>query len=101
MAAHADVPAVDLHLHFGVFVPVHRRAAQGGRQEQQPQRLTLQREHPQTGAGQQAPEFVGPVVFADGVEAPVQDALAILVDPKYSRWPGCRHFPARLLGRSE
>ena len=22
----------------------------------------------------------------------------MLVDPKYSRWPGCRHFPARFLG---
>ena len=22
----------------------------------------------------------------------------MLVDSKYSRWPGCRHFPARFLG---
>ena len=24
----------------------------------------------------------------------------MLVDPKYSHWPGCRHFPARFLGEN-
>ena len=52
------------------------RASQGRGQQQQLQRLALQGEHAQTGAGQQATHFVGPCVFADGVEAPVQDALA-------------------------
>ena len=25
----------------------------------------------------------------------------MLVDSKYSHWPGCRHFPARFLGEEE
>ena len=75
MAADADVAAVDLDLHFGVFVPVHRRPAQGRGQQQQPQGLARQGEDPQPGAGQQAPQFVGAGVLADGVEAAVQDAF--------------------------
>ena len=35
-----------------------------------------------------------PKVPSGPIALPAFSALAILVDPKYSRWPGCRHFPA-------
>ena len=76
MVPDADVAAVDLDGKLFLFVPVVGGAAQGRGQQQQLQRLALQGEHPQPGAGQQAPQLVGAGVFAHGVEAPVQDALA-------------------------
>ena len=40
-----------------------------------------------------------PKVPSGPIALPAFSALAMLVDPKYSHWPGCRHFPDRFLGR--
>ena len=76
VVADAEVATVDLHGQLGVFVPFLRRTAQGRGQQQEAQRFALQGENAQAAPGQQAPKLVHPVVFADCVEAPVQDALA-------------------------
>ena len=76
VAADADVAPVDLYLQLGGFVPVAGRAAQGRGQQQEPQGLAVQWEDSQPGAYQQRPQLVGAGMLADGVEAPVQDALA-------------------------
>ena len=78
MGADADVAAVDFNFQLGVLVPVHRRAAQGRGQEQEPQGFSVQGKHPEARPGQQAAQLVHPAVLADGVEAPVQDSLAAL-----------------------
>ena len=76
MIANANVTAVDLDLHFGVFIPFVGRAAQGRGQQQEAEGFSVQGKHPETGPCQQAAQLVGAAVLADRVEAPVQDALA-------------------------
>ena len=72
----AHVAPVDLDLDLPVLVHVGRRAAQGGRYEKHPKLAASQRMDGQTGPCEQAAQVVDPGELADGVEAPVEDAVA-------------------------
>ena len=75
--ADAHVAAVDLHLDGRVLVELGGRAAQGGCQEQHPKLAAPERVDGQPSPRQQAAQLVNPRELADGVEAPVQDAVAL------------------------
>ena len=82
--ADSHVAAVDLHLHGRLLaclsvrqVHLRGRTAEGGCQEEHPKLTAPERMHGQPGPRQQAAQLVNPPELADGVEAPVQDAVAL------------------------
>ena len=97
MIVDADVAAVHLDLKLFVFVPLVGGAAQGAGQQQEPQCLAVQGKDAEAGPSQQRPQLVGPGLLANGVEAPVQDALPVFQRGQQSS-KGFRCF-LRLLGQ--
>ena len=90
-----------LHLHRRLLVHLGGGAAQGRGQHQHPQTPAAQGMDGQTGPRQQAAQLVEPGEFGDGVEAPVEDAVAGLQvgeqpSERLGRGLGLRRQVARL-----
>ena len=67
---------MDLHVHRRVLVHLFGRASQGRGQQKHPKRAAREGMNRQPSLGQQGAKLIGPLHLADGVEAPVQDAVA-------------------------
>ena len=72
----AHVAPVDLHRHGRLFVKLGGGAAEGGGHQEHPKLAAPERVDRESGPRQQPAQLVGPLELADGVEAPVQDAVA-------------------------
>ena len=74
--AYAHIAAAYLHLDGGLVVELRGRAAQGCGHQEHPKLAAPERVDGQPGPRQQAAQLVDALELADGVEAPVEDAVA-------------------------